>query len=127
MKGSDLFHQRACREPFIGLHPSVANFFRDYLSREKAVKCGDHFVINIHFPPFPGKSFNNLAERFGALGEPGDRRLYFSHARRYQPVRLPLLASLLQCSAHHLSTGFAAAYGGTLQRWTGKTGPEGRV
>lgn len=76
MKGSDLFHQLACREPFVGLHPSVAAFFRDYLSREKAVRFGDQFVINTHFPPYPGKAFNNLAEHFGALGEPLKRGLY---------------------------------------------------
>ncbi len=99
MKGSDLFHQRACREPFIGFHPSVANFFRDYLSREKAVKFGDHFVINTHFPPFPGKFLQQPRGTFRGARGPGDRRLYFSHARRYQPVPLPLLASLLlQCA-----------------------------
>lgn len=76
MKGSDLFHQLACREPFIGLHPLVAEFFRDYLSREKAVRFGDQFVINTHFPPFPSRAFNNLAEHFGALGEPRNRNLY---------------------------------------------------
>jgi len=60
MKGSDLFRQLACREPFTGLHPSVAAFFREYLSREKAVKSGDHFVINTHFPPFPSRAFDSI-------------------------------------------------------------------
>jgi hypothetical protein len=69
MKGSDLFHQRACREPFIGFHPSAANFFRDCLSREKAVEFGDHFVINTRFPPFPilSTTSRNISGRSGRL------------------------------------------------------------
>lgn len=76
MKGSDLFHRLACREPFTGLHPLVARFFRDYLSREKAVRFGDRFVINTHFPPYPSGAFDSLAEHFGALGDPHHRKLY---------------------------------------------------
>lgn len=64
------------REPFTGMHPSVGAFFRDYLSGEKAVRFGDRFVINTHFPPFPSGAFDNLAEHFGALGQLDNRRLY---------------------------------------------------
>jgi MoaA/NifB/PqqE/SkfB family radical SAM enzyme/SAM-dependent methyltransferase len=76
MRGSDLFHRLASREPFTGLHPSVAQFFRDYLSREKTVRFGDRFVINTHFPPYPSSAFDSLAEHFGALGDPHNRKLY---------------------------------------------------
>ncbi|HBL22841.1 MAG TPA: hypothetical protein DDZ40_01840 [Deltaproteobacteria bacterium] len=76
MRGDEFFRQLAVREPFTGLHPSVGAFFRDYLSREKAVSFDGRFVINTHFPPFPGGAFDNLAEHFGALGEREGRRLY---------------------------------------------------
>ncbi|MDD3844939.1 MAG: radical SAM protein [Syntrophorhabdaceae bacterium] len=76
MRGDEFFRQLAAREPFAGLHPSVGAFFREYLSREKAVSFDGRFVVNAHFPPFPGGAFDNLAEHFGALGERGNRRLY---------------------------------------------------
>lgn len=76
MRGDELFRRLAVREPFTGMHPSVGAFFRDYLSGEKAVSFGDHFVINTHFPPFPSGAFDNLAEHFGALGQRDNRRLY---------------------------------------------------
>jgi len=76
MRGDELFRRLAVREPFTGMHPSVGAFFRDYLSGEKAVRFGDRFVINTHFPPFPSGAFDNLAEHFGALGQRDNRRLY---------------------------------------------------
>lgn len=76
MRGSDLFHRLAGREPFTGLHPAVARFFKDYLSREKATRFGDRFVINTHFPPYPSGAFDRLAEHFDALGDPHNRTLY---------------------------------------------------
>ncbi len=76
MRGDELFRQLAVREPFTGLHPMVGAFFKEYLSHEKAVEFDGRFVINTHFPPFPGKAFDNLARHFGALGEIGRRRLY---------------------------------------------------
>ncbi len=54
----------------------MAAFFREYLSQEKAVRFGNRFVINTHFPPFPSRAFDNLAEHFGVLGESRNRRLY---------------------------------------------------
>lgn len=76
MKGDELFRQLAAREPFTGLHPSVGAFFREYLRGEKAISFRGRSVINTHFPPFPGRAFENLAEHFGALGERDNRRLY---------------------------------------------------
>lgn len=76
MRGDELFRRLAVREPFTGMHPSVGAFFRDYLAGEKAVRFGDRFVINTHFPPFPSGAFDNLAEHFGALGQRNNRRLY---------------------------------------------------
>lgn len=76
MKGCDVFPQLASRQPFSSLHPSVASFFKDYLSGEKAVTFGDQFVINTHFPPFPGRAFDTLANQFESLGDAHNRSLY---------------------------------------------------
>ncbi len=76
MKGCDVFPQLASRQPFSSLHPSVASFFKDYLSGEKAITFGDQFVINTHFPPFPGRAFDTLANQFESLGNAHNRSLY---------------------------------------------------
>ena len=58
------------------MHPVIATFFRDYLSNEKIVKFRGRFVLNTHFPPFPGHAFNNLARHFNSIGVASDRHLY---------------------------------------------------
>ncbi len=76
MKGNDFFKQVAQREPFTRMRPSVAAFFKDYLSHEKAIKYKDYFVVNTQFPPFPSRAFENLAEHFSQIGESIGRKLY---------------------------------------------------
>jgi MoaA/NifB/PqqE/SkfB family radical SAM enzyme/protein-L-isoaspartate O-methyltransferase len=76
MRGDELFAQIALRPPFTKLHPRVAAFFKDYLSREKAVRFGERFVINTNFPPYPSRAFESLTEGFRQLGDTEDRRLF---------------------------------------------------
>ena len=76
MRGDEFFVQVSKRPPFTKLHPKVAGFFKEYLAKEKVVRFGDRFVVNTHFPPFPSRAFDNLAEGFRLLGDAGQRRLY---------------------------------------------------
>ena len=70
MRGDEFFVQVAKRPPFTKLHPKVAEFFKDYFAHEKVVRFGDRSVINTHFPPYPSKAFDNLAEGFAGLATP---------------------------------------------------------
>ena len=76
MRGDELFVRISMRPPFTKLHPSVAAFLKEYLSHEKAVRFGDRWVVNTHFPPYPSRAFETLAESFARLGDASDRRLY---------------------------------------------------
>ena len=76
MRGDEFFARIATRPPFTKLHPSVAAFLKEYLSHEKAVRFGDRWVVNTHFPPYPSRAFETLAESFARLGDASDRRLY---------------------------------------------------
>jgi MoaA/NifB/PqqE/SkfB family radical SAM enzyme/protein-L-isoaspartate O-methyltransferase len=76
MLGDAFFFEASKRPPFSRLHPKVASFFRDYLSREKVVRFKDRYVLNTHFPPYPSKAFDGLVEQFNLLGDSADRRLY---------------------------------------------------
>ena len=76
MRGDEFFSQVALHEPFSKMHPSIATFFKDYLSHEKAIIYGDRFVVNTQFPPYPSPAFENLAQHFGLIGESKVRRLY---------------------------------------------------
>lgn len=76
MRGDDFFIQVSKRPPFTKLHPEVAAYFKEYLSKEKIVRFGDRFVVNTHFPPYPSRAFDNLAEGFRLLGDAAQRRLY---------------------------------------------------
>ncbi len=76
MKGTEFFKQVATKPPFSKMHPAVAAFFKDYLSNEKVIPFNNRFVLNTHFPPYPGRAFDNLAEQFGMIGEVVERRLY---------------------------------------------------
>ena len=76
MNGTEFFRQVAAKPPFSKMHPTVAAFFRDYLSNEKVITFNDRSVLNTHFPPYPGRAFDNLVEQFGMIGEVSERRLY---------------------------------------------------
>ena len=76
MKGDDFLLQVAKKPPFSRLHPSVAAFFKDYLSHEKVISFRDRFVVNTHFPPYPSPAFDNCAEHFNVIGDPAERHLY---------------------------------------------------
>ena len=50
MRGDAFFAEISRRPPFTKLHPRVAGFFKDYLSREKVVRFGDCSVVTwLHF------------------------------------------------------------------------------
>lgn len=77
MRGDAFFAEVSKRPPFTKLHPRVAAFFKDYLSREKVVRFGDCFVVNTNLPPYPSGAFESLVDQFGRLGQ-ADRRRIFS-------------------------------------------------
>ena len=76
MRGDELFIRMATRPPFSKLHPRMGVFFKEYLAGERAVEFHGKTVVNTHFPPWPSRAFDRLAEQFGALGDAGTRRLY---------------------------------------------------
>lgn len=76
MRGDAFFIELSKRPPFTKLHPRVAGFLKEYFSHEKAVRFGDRFVVNTHFPPYPSSAFDNLTEGFRRLGDANERRLY---------------------------------------------------
>lgn len=76
MNGVEFFRMISSAPAFEGLHPRVGAFFKDYLSREKAVQFRGRYVINTHFPPWPGTSFDNLVEHYSSIGETNARTLY---------------------------------------------------
>jgi MoaA/NifB/PqqE/SkfB family radical SAM enzyme/SAM-dependent methyltransferase len=75
MRGDDFFVELAARSPFNAVHPRLAQFLKDYLSREKVVRFGRGRVINTQFPPFPSRAFDGFAEQFLG-GEAVRKRLY---------------------------------------------------
>jgi MoaA/NifB/PqqE/SkfB family radical SAM enzyme/protein-L-isoaspartate O-methyltransferase len=76
MRGDEFFKKVAKKEPFTGLHPAIAVFFKDYLSHEKVIQFNDQFIVNTHFPPYPSVAFDNLAEYFDKIGQSEKRHLY---------------------------------------------------
>ncbi len=76
MRGNEFFKKVAKKEPFSRLHPRVAAFLKDYLSHEKVISFNNQFVVNTHFPPYPGPAFNNLAEYFDQIGQSEKRHFY---------------------------------------------------
>lgn len=76
MRGNEFFTQVLSKPPFSKMHPKIAAFFKEYLANEKVVKFNGHFVVNTHFPPYPGRAFDNFAEHFSSIGETEERRLY---------------------------------------------------
>ena len=76
MRGDAFFVELATRPPFTRLSPSVAAFFREFLSHEKVIYFRGKHVVNTNFPPYPSAAFDNLVEQFGQLGDVRNRRLY---------------------------------------------------
>jgi MoaA/NifB/PqqE/SkfB family radical SAM enzyme/ubiquinone/menaquinone biosynthesis C-methylase UbiE len=76
MRGDEFFTQVLSRPPFSKMHPKVAAFFKDYLSREKIIEFNGHYVVNTHFPPYPSRAFDNFAQQFNLVGQTEQRRLY---------------------------------------------------
>lgn len=76
MKGDAFIRQVSAKPPFSKMRPGVAAFFKDYLSNEKVIAFGDRFVLNTHFPPYPSRAFDNLAEHFDRLGDTEERCLF---------------------------------------------------
>jgi MoaA/NifB/PqqE/SkfB family radical SAM enzyme/ubiquinone/menaquinone biosynthesis C-methylase UbiE len=76
MRGDEFFTQVLSRPPFSKMHPKVAAFFKEYLSREKVIEFNGHYVVNTHFPPYPSRAFDNFAQQFNLVGQVGERRLF---------------------------------------------------
>lgn len=69
-QGDEFLRQVAARPPFSKLHPRMAAFLAGYLAEEKVTRFGDRWVLNTHFPPYPGPAFDNLARHFGQTDRP---------------------------------------------------------
>ena len=76
MNGNDFFNKVFMNPPFSKMHPSVGAFFKKYLSNEKVIEFNGRYVLNTHFPPYPGEAFDNLAAQFMSIGETSERSLY---------------------------------------------------
>ena len=76
MKGDQFFGSVAGRPPFSNLHPQLAAFFKDYLSNEKAIEFRGKWVVNTHFPPYPGRAFEKMVEQFNDIGDSARRQLF---------------------------------------------------
>jgi MoaA/NifB/PqqE/SkfB family radical SAM enzyme/SAM-dependent methyltransferase len=76
MKGDEFFTLVLSKPPFSKMHPKVAAFFKDYLSKEKVIRFNEQFVLNTHFPPYPSRAFENFVEDFSLIGESEQRRLF---------------------------------------------------
>jgi len=76
MKGDEFLKVCAGRPPFSRMHPVMISFFKSYLSGEKVISFGDRYVLNTHFPPYPGPAFDTMVRNFDAVGDAGDRRLF---------------------------------------------------
>jgi MoaA/NifB/PqqE/SkfB family radical SAM enzyme/SAM-dependent methyltransferase len=77
MRGDAFFAMLAAQPAFARLDPGLAAFFKAYLAGEKAVPFGGRYVVNTHFPPWPGPAFDAFVGQFFELGTDGpSRRLY---------------------------------------------------
>lgn len=73
MKGSVLFAKLAKEPAFTRVDPKMAEFFKDYLSKEKVVCFDGQYVINTNFPPYPSRAFEGM---LGLLAGAEAKRLY---------------------------------------------------
>jgi MoaA/NifB/PqqE/SkfB family radical SAM enzyme/SAM-dependent methyltransferase len=77
MKAVDFFAQIAPESQISRLHPLIIHEFKKYLQHEKAIRFGDKFVINTHFPPFPSPAFTRFIESISLYGAAeASHRLY---------------------------------------------------
>jgi len=76
MKGEDFLRMCAAQPPFSKMHPALMGFFKAYLSHEKVIPFRGRYVLNTHFPPYPGPAFDTMVRNFDAVGEAGRRRLF---------------------------------------------------
>lgn len=73
MRGQEFYEKLAVQSPMNKVSPSVAVFLKNYLSNEKVIPFGRQWVINTHFPPYPGRAFDRLVGMF--LGKEEGQRL----------------------------------------------------
>ncbi|HRU24754.1 MAG TPA: methyltransferase domain-containing protein [Candidatus Latescibacteria bacterium] len=76
MKGEAFLRMCAAKPPFSRMHPKLMGFFKAYLSHEKVIPFRGRYVLNTHFPPYPGPAFDTMVRNFEELGEAGTRRLF---------------------------------------------------
>ncbi|MEN6318213.1 MAG: radical SAM protein [Syntrophaceae bacterium] len=76
MKGEEFLKICAGRAPFSKMHPALMAFFKTYLSQEKVITFQDRYVLNTHFPSYPGPAFDTLVKNFNEVGKEGSRRLF---------------------------------------------------
>jgi MoaA/NifB/PqqE/SkfB family radical SAM enzyme/SAM-dependent methyltransferase len=76
MKGEVFLKMCVGRPPFSKMHPRMLSFFKTYLSQEKVIRFQGRYVLNTHFPPYPGPAFDTLVKNFNEVGEAGSRRLF---------------------------------------------------
>jgi len=58
------------------MHPRIAGFLKDYLANEKVVHFNNQYVLNTHFPPYPGRAFDNLVQQLNETGELKHQQLF---------------------------------------------------
>jgi len=75
MRGEEFYTEFAGKPPLSKAHPVIGAFFKEYLANEKVVGFGGRYVINTHLPPYPGRAFEGLVERFSGANA-GGHRLY---------------------------------------------------
>ena len=75
MTGLNFFEKLVASSPHATrLHPQLAAVFRDYLKGEKAVEFQGRWIVNTHFPPFPGQAFDAMIRQM--LDSPNRRSLF---------------------------------------------------
>ncbi len=72
MRGADFFKEMLSRPPFSKLHPQVAAFFKDYLSREKVVTFDGSYVVNTHFRPIRARPLTRWQRNSTPLEKKGN-------------------------------------------------------
>ncbi|MFH0952918.1 MAG: radical SAM protein [Verrucomicrobiota bacterium] len=74
MRGQAFFAEIASSPGASAVHPEAGRFFREYLAGEKAIRFGDRWVVNTHFPPYPSRAFEGVIAQL--LDPSGVQRLY---------------------------------------------------
>jgi len=76
MNGTEFFVKISKQPPASNLHPRLGEFFKGFLAHEKIRDFQGKYVINTHFPPYPGPSFTRLVERMQEKPSEGRPGLY---------------------------------------------------